>query len=133
MDNLSSVSLDAFDCYDGPEANQTLACNETSPYEPIYEPPLSLIVFLSLCYGSISVAAVIGNGLVIWVIVTSRRMRNVTNYYIANLALADIVIGLFAIPFEVSRFLYAILIGQLFATRGDLRRNFLSRSLYRVR
>jgi leucokinin receptor len=76
--------------------------NETEWYEPLYEPSTSLVVFLSLCYGSISVAAVIGNGLVIWVIISSRRMRNVTNYYIANLALADIVIALFAIPFEVS-------------------------------
>ncbi|KAK9498686.1 hypothetical protein O3M35_003265 [Rhynocoris fuscipes] len=81
--------------------------NETWPEdeeEALYDPPLSLVVFLSLCYGSISIAAVVGNGLVIWVIITSRRMRNVTNYYIANLALADIVIGLFAIPFEVSEF-----------------------------
>lgn len=71
-------------------------------YDDLYDPPLAVIVFLSLCYGSISVAAVAGNGLVIWVILTSRRMRNVTNYYIANLALADIAIGMFAIPFEVS-------------------------------
>lgn len=68
--------------------------------EPLYEPPTYLTVFLSICYISISVAAVVGNGLVIWVILTSRRMRNVTNYYIANLALADIAVGLFAIPFE---------------------------------
>lgn len=71
--------------------------------EELYEVPASLVAFLSVCYVSISVAAVVGNGLVIWVIATSRRMRNVTNYYIANLALADIVIGLFAIPFEVCK------------------------------
>ncbi|KAF6205580.1 hypothetical protein GE061_019753 [Apolygus lucorum] len=69
-------------------------------WDDLYDPPLGIVVLLSLCYGSISVAAVVGNGLVIWVILTSRRMRNVTNYYIANLALADIAIGLFAIPFE---------------------------------
>ncbi|RZF35282.1 hypothetical protein LSTR_LSTR010311 [Laodelphax striatellus] len=68
--------------------------------EPIYDVPLEVMLFLSFCYGSISLAAVLGNGLVIWVIASSRRMRSVTNYYIANLALADIVIGLFAIPFE---------------------------------
>lgn len=31
-------------------------------------------------------------------------MQNVTNCFIANLALADIVIGLFAIPFQVNDF-----------------------------
>nr|XP_014277091.1 RYamide receptor-like isoform X2 [Halyomorpha halys] len=82
-------------------SNSSSGCpDEGELYEPLYEPPTYLTVFLSICYISISVAAVVGNGLVIWVILTSRRMRNVTNYYIANLALADIAVGLFAIPFE---------------------------------
>lgn len=70
--------------------------------EEIYDVPVHVIVLLSICYGSISIAAVMGNGLVMWVIATSRRMKSVTNYYIANLALADIVIGMFSIPFEVT-------------------------------
>lgn len=70
--------------------------------EPLYEASLHLIVFLSICFGSISVAAVIGNGLVMWIIATSRRMKSVTNYYIANLALADILIAIWSIPFEVT-------------------------------
>ena len=41
-----------------------------------------------------------GNSLVIVIVVTSRRMQTVTNYFIANLALADVVIGLFSIPFQ---------------------------------
>ncbi|CAH1402230.1 unnamed protein product [Nezara viridula] len=85
-------------------SNSSSGCPEGGElYEPLYEPPTYLTVFLSICYISISVAAVVGNGLVIWVILTSRRMRNVTNYYIANLALADIAVGLFAIPFETLR------------------------------
>ncbi|XP_059060355.1 RYamide receptor-like isoform X2 [Achroia grisella] len=59
-----------------------------------------MIVLLSFLYGSISVLAVVGNFLVMWVVATSRRMQSVTNCYIANLALADIVIGLFAVPFQ---------------------------------
>lgn len=64
-----------------------------------------MIVLLSFLYGSISVLAVVGNFLVMWVVATSRRMQSVTNCYIANLALADIVIGLFAVPFQVSTYL----------------------------
>ncbi len=63
--------------------------------------PVGIIVLLSIFYGTISAVAVLGNSLVIWIVATSRGMQNVTNYYIANLALADIVIGLFAIPFQV--------------------------------
>ena len=69
--------------------------------EFLYDVPSEIIILLSIFYGTISVVAVVGNFLVIWIVTTSRRMQNVTNCFIANLALADIVIGLFAIPFQV--------------------------------
>ncbi|XP_066593738.1 RYamide receptor-like isoform X2 [Prorops nasuta] len=69
-------------------------------YDELYDVPTGLIVLLGFCYGSISVLAVLGNLLVMWIVATSRRMQSVTNCFIANLALADIVIGLFAIPFQ---------------------------------
>lgn len=67
----------------------------------LYDVPAGIIALLSIFYGTISVLAVVGNSLVMWIIATSRRMQNVTNCFISNLALADIVIGLFAIPFQV--------------------------------
>lgn len=73
--------------------------------DTLYDVPTGMIVLLSFLYGSISVLAVVGNLLVMWVVATSRRMQSVTNCYIANLALADIVIGLFAVPFQVSAYL----------------------------
>ncbi len=36
----------------------------------------------------------------IYVVFVSRRMRTVTNMYIANLAIADVTIAVFAIPFQ---------------------------------
>ncbi|XP_050681773.1 substance-K receptor-like [Leptidea sinapis] len=69
-------------------------------FDSLYDVPTGMIVLLSFLYGSISVLAVVGNFLVMWVVATSRRMQSVTNCYIANLALADIVIGLFAVPFQ---------------------------------
>jgi len=84
--------------------NDTLLHDQQS--SDLYKVPALLVVVLSVLYGSISVIAVAGNGLVIWAIVTSKRMRSVTNHYLANLAFADILIALFAIPFEVSAILY---------------------------
>ncbi|KAF0774124.1 tachykinin-like peptides receptor 99D [Aphis craccivora] len=84
--------------------NDTLLHDQTT--SDLYKVPALLVVVLSVLYGSISVIAVAGNGLVIWAIVTSKRMRSVTNHYLANLAFADILIALFAIPFEVSAVLY---------------------------
>ncbi|XP_014610854.1 PREDICTED: tachykinin-like peptides receptor 99D isoform X1 [Polistes canadensis] len=68
--------------------------------EDLYEVPTSVTVLLSICYGSISVMAIAGNSLVMWIVTTTRRMQNMTNFFIANLALADIIIGLFVIPFQ---------------------------------
>ena len=61
--------------------------------------PSVLKTFFILLYVSTSFTAVTGNSLVIYVIMF-KRMRTVTNLYIANLALADVIIGLFAIPFQ---------------------------------
>ncbi|XP_076248938.1 RYamide receptor isoform X2 [Calliopsis andreniformis] len=79
--------------------NGTHATNLTSS-ENTYEVPTSILVLLSILYGSISILAVAGNSLIMWIIGTSRRIQNVTNLFIANLALADIVIALFVIPFQ---------------------------------
>ena len=61
-----------------------------------------LTAFLAVAYGAISVLSVLGNGLIIWAVLGNKRMHNVTNYFISNLALADVVIGVFATPFQVS-------------------------------
>ncbi|KAK4289453.1 hypothetical protein Pmani_037574, partial [Petrolisthes manimaculis] len=66
----------------------------------LYQVPTGIVVLLSIFYGSISLIAVVGNALVMWIVATTRRMHSVTNYFIANLALADIIIGLFSIPFQ---------------------------------
>nr|XP_014102975.2 RYamide receptor-like [Bactrocera oleae] len=73
---------------------------EEAEFERLYSAPTGIVVLLSIFYGTISILAIIGNSLVIWVVVTTRQMRTVTNMYIANLAFADVVIGLFCIPFQ---------------------------------
>lgn len=69
--------------------------------DDLYDVPIGLLILLSFFYGSISILAVIGNSLVIWIVSTTRQMQTVTNMFIANLAFADVVIGMFAIPFQV--------------------------------
>lgn len=82
--------------------NWTVDCQAgENPDNYLYEVPTAMVVLLSICYGAISVVAVVGNSLVIWIIVSSRRMqRSATNCFIANLAMADIAIGLFSVPFQ---------------------------------
>ena len=66
----------------------------------LYRATAGVVVLLSALYGSLSVAAIIGNALVIAVVATNRGMQTVTNFFIANLSGADVVVGLFSIPFQ---------------------------------
>lgn len=66
-------------------------CNETS--DNTY---FNVIVYIM--YISIFLAALIGNGLICFIIQSLPRMRTVTNYFIANLAMGDILMSLFCIP-----------------------------------
>ncbi|XP_058833579.1 RYamide receptor-like isoform X2 [Topomyia yanbarensis] len=68
--------------------------------DDLYDVPVGLIILLSVFYGTISILAVIGNSLVIWIVITTKQMQTITNMFIANLALADVTIGMFAIPFQ---------------------------------
>ena len=59
-----------------------------------------ILSLLAILYGFISMLAVIGNSLVIIVILKDKKMQSITNIFIANLALADVLIGVFSIPFQ---------------------------------
>ncbi|CAN8006736.1 unnamed protein product, partial [Ixodes hexagonus] len=51
-----------------------------------------------LLYAIIFVCAVIGNSLVILTLVQKRRMRTVTNVFLLNLAVSDLLLGVFCMP-----------------------------------
>ncbi|CAB3387941.1 Hypothetical predicted protein [Cloeon dipterum] len=72
-----------------------------SEADELYGPSTEVVVLLSVCYGAISVLSVAGNSLVMWAVLGSRRMqRSATNWLLANLAFADVIIGLFVVPFQ---------------------------------
>ncbi|XP_048764478.1 RYamide receptor-like [Ostrea edulis] len=50
-------------------------------------------------YSFIIVIAVGGNGIVCYLVYAYKRMRTVPNYFIVNLALSDIIMAIFCIPF----------------------------------
>ncbi|XP_068631452.1 RYamide receptor-like [Battus philenor] len=53
-----------------------------------------------IMYSAVFVIALTGNGLVCFVVHTSPRMKTVTNYFIVNLAVGDILMTLFCVPFS---------------------------------
>ncbi|XP_017752765.1 PREDICTED: cholecystokinin receptor type A-like [Eufriesea mexicana] len=58
----------------------------------------SLIVPL---YGTIFLLSVIGNSLVLITLARNKRMRTVTNVYLLNLAVSDLLLGVFCMPFTL--------------------------------
>lgn len=57
-------------------------------------------VIVYCMYILIFVMALLGNGVVCYIVQSSPRMRTVTNYFIANLAIGDILSSLFCVPFS---------------------------------
>ena len=52
-------------------------------------------------YSAIFVLAVVGNGLVILTLVQNKRMRTVTNVFLLNLAISDLLLAVFCMPFTL--------------------------------
>lgn len=56
--------------------------------------------FVYVMYCAVFVVALLGNGLVCFVVQTSPRMKTVTNYFIVNLAVGDILMTVLCVPFS---------------------------------
>lgn len=52
-------------------------------------------------YSVIFLLAVVGNFLVILTLVHNKRMRTVTNLFLLNLAISDLLLGIFCMPFTL--------------------------------
>lgn len=51
-----------------------------------------------ICYVTILLLAIVGNTLVILTLIQNRRMRTITNVFLLNLAISDILLGVLCMP-----------------------------------
>lgn len=65
-----------------------------------------ILHFFRIAYGIVFVVGVLGNIAVVLVVFKTTRMRSPTNQFIANLAIADLLVNFLCLPFT--------LIGNLF-------------------
>lgn len=56
-------------------------------------------VLIIVMYTVVTVIAIGGNGIVCYLVYAYKRMHTVPNYFIVNLAISDIIMALFCIPF----------------------------------
>ncbi|CAF1461211.1 unnamed protein product [Adineta ricciae] len=73
--------------------------NSTKPEIPPGLPLPVQFIFLFL-FGLVVLLAVCGNSIVIWIVLAHRRMRTPTNYFLVNLAYADVLNAIFNISFN---------------------------------
>lgn len=62
------------------------------------EPPLYILVCVSILYTSIFLSGILGNSLVVFVVFMNRDMRNPTNYFLINLSIADLLVIVVCMP-----------------------------------
>nr|XP_040041366.1 neuropeptide Y receptor type 2 isoform X1 [Gasterosteus aculeatus aculeatus] len=62
---------------------------------------LGVQVILILAYSAIILFGVIGNSLVIYVVYKFKTLRTVTNFFIVNLAVADLLVNTLCLPFTL--------------------------------
>ncbi|NXM65864.1 NPFF2 protein, partial [Serilophus lunatus] len=62
----------------------------------LHQPSVAAVFIIS--YLLIFLLCMVGNGLVCFVVLRSKRMRTVTNLFILNLAVSDLLVGIFCMP-----------------------------------
>lgn len=67
---------------------------------------LGVQVVLVLAYSTIILFGVTGNSLVIYVVYKFKNLRTVTNFFIVNLAVADLLVNVLCLPFTLAYTLY---------------------------
>lgn len=65
---------------------------------PYYQHSLYVAAIYTLAYSFIFLLCMVGNILVCLIVLENRRMRTVTNLFILNLAISDLLVGIFCIP-----------------------------------
>ena len=67
----------------------------------ILETTDAALVAESLLFGLLSLVILAGNTLVCTAIYRNRKLRTKTNYYLVSLAVADIMVGVFSVPYWI--------------------------------
>lgn len=84
--------------YTNGSMNNTASSNISDHPYPYYQHSIPVAASLILVYLFIFLLCMVGNGLVCLIVLKNRRMRTVTNLFILNLAVSDLLVGIFCIP-----------------------------------
>ncbi|KAL7291346.1 hypothetical protein TKK_0014945 [Trichogramma kaykai] len=98
MDNLTRASENDTDLGSLLLVNLTQQRNNATDDEGGDYLPDWTDLFLAACFSLLIVVTIVGNTLVIAAVITTRRLRSVTNCFVSSLAAADLLVGLAVMP-----------------------------------
>ncbi|KAG5347052.1 QRFPR protein, partial [Acromyrmex charruanus] len=84
--------------------NETLLYNVSFNEDYIFDRTDVKVIFITL-YTIVFVCCFFGNLMVIFVVTFSRRLRSITNFFLANLAVADFCVGIFCVYQTLTNYL----------------------------
>jgi hypothetical protein len=93
----TSVTVENYDDGEGDDYGGGQIDAGEKPW-PTLRQPIYGVVLLSVAYVTIGLIGVVNNCLVISVVFMKPAMRTVTNYFLVNLATADILVCVFVLP-----------------------------------
>lgn len=100
MADLNTTNFNSTPEYDNDNVNNDT--NDTFVFYPVIKVPPYMIATYSLTYSLVFVLGLVGNILVVLVVLRNPCMRSVTNYFLVNLAIADILVCLFCVPINLA-------------------------------
>ncbi|KAL8569606.1 hypothetical protein ACOMHN_057173 [Nucella lapillus] len=72
--------------------------NDSVMFYPLVKQPGYMIATFSVSYGMVLILALLGNACVLAVVIKDKRFHSATYVFIANLAVADLLVALFCNP-----------------------------------
>ena len=54
----------------------------------------------AMMYGLVTLVTLYGNSLILWIVSTTKTMQDVINTFICNLAVGDVILAIFCMPFQ---------------------------------
>ncbi|CAL1537842.1 unnamed protein product [Lymnaea stagnalis] len=105
LDNFTSFAgndtalNDSMSCVFNATLNATVCASNATQVKPYVLPhSIGLTVFLGLLAGVVSLVTILGNITVLLAFGLERTIRQPTNYFLASLAVSDLLIGTFSMP-----------------------------------
>ncbi|KAL4238449.1 hypothetical protein ACF0H5_003157 [Mactra antiquata] len=98
--NITKTNQSEYDAYESVD-DYVNGCPTAMKYHVDYTQIFSVTVTIIVCYVVVACLAVFGNLLVIWTVWKNTQMHTVTNYYIVNLAISDLLVASIVMPLKL--------------------------------